>query len=364
MECITEAGRLTLAPMSVLAEDAEGCNGAPPHVQGRPEREQLGESMRELYPPLEPFVQHSIEVGDGHVLHASEYGRPDGLPVVVLHGGPGAGSAAWHARVFDPDVYRVVLFDQRGCGRSTPHASLAANTTEHLLADIEQIRVHLGVDCWCLFGGSWGATLAVLYAARHPERVRGLFLRGVFLARARDIAWFYGDGARRFLPDAWEAFVAVLPPADRDQPLVGYHRRLFGTDDIARMAAARAWSGWEVRALRCGISSEGAATPSAYPGAVLALARIQAEYLLNACWLAEGEVLAAAENLAGLPGTIVHGRYDLVCPVEQAHALARAWPDATLEVVEGAGHGGAEPGVIDALVRTTDRFAAQQGQRR
>ena len=314
--------------------------------------------MRELYPPQEPFVQHSIAVGDGHVLHASEYGRPDGLPAVVLHGGPGAGSANWHARLFDPDIYRVVLFDQRGCGRSTPHGWLEANTTGHLLSDIERVREHLGIDTWVLLGGSWGATLAVLYAARHRERVAALFLRGAFLGRERDIAWLYRDGASRFLPEAWHEFLEPLSPHERDQPIHAYHRRLFGADDIARMTAARKWVSWELRAARI---EEGAQVTAGYPGAVLALARIQAAYLLNACWLEPDEVLAAAAGLDEVAGTIVHGRHDLVCPVEQAVVLAQHWPGAMLQIVEEAGHAGAEPGIIDALVRAADRFAAEWG---
>lgn len=318
--------------------------------------------MRELYPLTEPFVHHSIDVGDGHVLHASEFGRADGLPAVVLHGGPGAACATWLARLFDPDVYRVILFDQRGCGRSVPHGELAANTTAHLVADIERIRTHLGIEQWLVLGGSWGATLAILHAARHPERVRALILRGVFLARARDIAWLYGHGAHRMLPEAWRDFLAPLAPEERDDPIPAYHRRLFGDDDIARMTAAKAWSLWEGRA----------STLRPYPDLVahyanasmaLSLARIECHYFANRCWLEEGEVLEHAARLNGIPGTIVHGRYDLVCPVEQADELARTWTDAELAIIDDAGHAGLEPGTVDAIVRATDRYADRAGAR-
>lgn len=317
--------------------------------------------MRDLYPLTEPFVQHSIEVGDGHVLHAAEFGRPDGLPVVVLHGGPGAGSSAWHARLFDPDVYRVVLFDQRGCGRSVPHGSLAANTTAHLVADIDRIREHLDIQRWFVVGGSWGATLGILYGSEYPERVRALILRGVFLGRARDIAWLYGDGAHRLLPEAWREFLAPLAPDERDEPIAAYHRRLFGGDDIARMAAAKAWSIWEGRASTLRPDS-GVTAHFANPAIALSLARTECHYFVNRCWLGDNEVLERAGRLTAVPGAIIHGRYDLVCPVEQADELARAWPDCELHIIDDAGHAGLEPGTVDALVRTTDRFADRYGK--
>lgn len=312
--------------------------------------------MRELYPVVEPFAHHSIAVDDGHVLHAAEFGRPNGLPAVVLHGGPGAGSRSWHARLFDPDVYRVVLFDQRGCGRSTPHGSLEANTTWHLLADIERIREHLGIEQWAVLGGSWGATLGVLYAETRPERVRALFLRGLFLGRTQDIDWMYHAGANRLLPDAWREFVAPIAPREHGDLLSAYHRRLFGDDDIARMAAAKAWSTWEGRASTLMPDPEVEAH-FASPSVALSLARIECEYYRNRCWLAEDELIDRAGALDGIPGVIVHGRYDLVCPLEQADTLATAWPDAELRVIPDAGHAGLERGTIDALVRATDRFA-------
>jgi len=314
--------------------------------------------MRALYPHVSPFVQHSLAVGDGHVLHAAEYGRRDGIPVVVLHGGPGGGSARWHPRLFDPGAYRVILFDQRGCGRSTPHGSLTANTTAHLVADIERVRKALGIEQWVVFGGSWGAALAVLYAAAFRGRVRALILRGVFLARRRDIEWFYHAGADRLLPEYWRDFVAPIPAGERDDLIAAYHARLFGRDDIARMAAARAWSVWEGRASRL-LPNPDISRRFADPSAALALARIECAYFHNHCWLDDGEVLAAGAELAGLPGAIAHGRYDLVCPLEQADALARAWPDAEFTIVPDAGHAGSEPAMVETLVRTSDRLAGE-----
>lgn len=316
--------------------------------------------MRSLYPLSEPFVQHSVNVGDGHVLHVAEYGRPEGMPAVVLHGGPGASSEPWHPRFFDPDRYRVIVFDQRGCGRSTPHASLAANTTAHLVADLERLREHLGVDRWLVFGGSWGATLGLVYAQTHPEAVRALVLRGVFLGRAEDIAWFFQAGANRLLPDYWRDFVAPIPADERDDLLAAYHRRLFGNDDIARMAAAKAWSIWEGRAATLLPKAEVVAH-FANPSVALPLARIECEYFVNGCYLEEGQILRDAGRLAGIPGVIVHGRYDLVCPVDQADALARAWPEAEHHVIADAGHAALEEGTVDALVRATDRLCDRLG---
>lgn len=311
--------------------------------------------MRELYPAIDPFVQHSIDVGDGHVVHAAEFGRPDGQPVLVIHGGPGAGSAAWHARLFDPEYYRVVQFDQRGCGQSLPHGSLDNNTTAHLLADMERIREHLAIDRWYLLGGSWGATLAILYAGRHGDRVDGVFLRGVFLGRPRDIDWLYGDGARRLLPEAWADFVAPLTPDEHDAALHAHCRRLFGEDDIARMTSARAWVLWEMRAATLQ-PDRGAVNAAAQRHAALATARIGCHYFTHDCWLGPDEVLATAATLGHVPAVIVHGRHDLVCPVEQAVTLATRWPGAELEIVEAAGHAGRQPAMTDALIRATDRF--------
>jgi len=313
--------------------------------------------MRALYPPVEPFVQHTLAVGDGHALHVTEYGRPDGVPAVFLHGGPGASCESWHPRFFDPDVYRVILFDQRGAGRSTPHASLEANTTWHLVADIERIREHLGVDRWAVFGGSWGSTLALAYAETHPDRVAGLVLRGVFLCRPGDIRWFYQGGASRLLPDYWRDFLAPIPEAERDDLLAAYHRRLFGNDDIARMSAAKAWSVWEGRASTL-LPNTDVVDHFSDPSVALSLARIECDYFVHECYLEPDQLLRDAGRLRGIPGTIVHGRYDLVCPVDQADALARAWPTARCRMIPDAGHSALEPGIMDALVRTTDELGS------
>lgn len=314
--------------------------------------------MRRLYPRLEPYVQHSLAVDQRHTLHAAEYGQPDGLPALILHGGPGVGSAAWHPTLFNPNAWRVVTFDQRGCGRSLPHGAIEDNTTAHLVGDIERLRNHLGIERWLVLGGSWGATLALAYAETYPERVSALILRGAFLARERDVHWFYREGAERLLPDYWRDFIAPIPGAERDDLLAAYHRRLFGNDEIARMAAAKAWSQWEGRASTL-LPDPDTEARFCDPAVALSMARIQCEYFVNGCWLDEGQLLRDAGRLAGIPGEIVHGRYDLVCPLEQALALADAWPDAALRIVPDAGHAGLEPGTTDALLAATERFAVE-----
>lgn len=314
--------------------------------------------MRTLYPPSEPFVQHTLAVGDGHTLHVAEYGRPDGVPAVFLHGGPGASSESWHPRFFDPEIFRVVVFDQRGCGRSTPHASLEANTTWHLVADIERLREHLGIERWLVFGGSWGSTLGLAYAETHPDRVTALVLRGIFLCRRGDVGWFFQEGARRLLPDHWRDFVAPIPEAERDDLVGAYHRRLFGSDDIARMSAAKAWSIWEGRAATL-LPNPEVVAHFANPSVALSLARIECDYFVNDCYLEPDQLVRDAGRLADIPGTIVHGRYDLICPLDQADALAAAWPQADYRVIADAGHAALEPGIVDALVDATDRLGSR-----
>lgn len=314
--------------------------------------------MRTLYPPSEPFVQHTLAVGDDHTLHVAEYGRPDGVPAVFLHGGPGASSESWHPRFFDPEIFRVVVFDQRGCGRSTPHASLEANTTWHLVADIERLREHLGIERWLVFGGSWGSTLGLAYAETHPDRVTALVLRGIFLCRPGDVAWFFQEGARRLLPDHWRDFVAPIPEAERDDLVGAYHRRLFGSDDIARMSAAKAWSIWEGRAATL-LPNPEVVAHFANPSVALSLARIECDYFVNDCYLEPDQLVRDAGRLADIPGTIVHGRYDLICPLDQADALAAAWPQADYRIIADAGHAALEPGIVDALVDATDRLGSR-----
>lgn len=311
-----------------------------------------------LFPSILPYRTHALAMDERHTLYVEECGRPDGLPVVFLHGGPGSGCEPWHRRFFDPAVYRIVLFDQRGSGRSTPHAELRDNTTMHLIEDIERIREYLEIDRWVVFGGSWGATLGLAYAEAHPSRVRGAILRGIFLCRQEDIDWFYQFGAGRLFPDYWEDFLAPIPPAERGNMVAAYQRRLVGDDEVARMAAARAWSVWEGRTATL-YPSPAVEEHFSDPYVALALARIENHYFVHHGFLDSGQLLKEADRLADIPGVIVHGRYDAICPLDQAWTLQRAWPDARLEVVPDAGHSAAEPGIIDALVRATNAWGAE-----
>lgn len=311
-----------------------------------------------LYPHNPPLCQHNLAVGDGHTLHVEEHGTPQGLPAVFLHGGPGAGCSPFQPRFFDPERYRVVTFDQRGCGASTPHAELHANTTAHLLGDIEHIRSSLGIERWLVFGGSWGSALGLAYAQRHPERVLGLVLRGVFLCRRQDIAWFYQRGAGRVFPEHWREFVAPIPLEERDNMVAAYHTRLTGGDELARMAAAKAWSIWEGRTATLR-PNPNVVNHFADPYVALSLARIECHYFMHDCFLEPDQLLRDVPRLAGIPGVIVQGRYDMVCPMDQAYALHGAWPSAEYVVVPDAGHSALEPGIIDALVRATDNMAAK-----
>jgi len=313
-----------------------------------------------LYPDIKPYVQHSLEVDAPHVLHVEECGNPTGLPVVFLHGGPGGGCEPYHRRFFDPDRYRIVLFDQRGCGRSTPHAELEGNTTHTLVADLERIREHLGIERWVVFGGSWGSTLGLVYAQTHPERVLALILRGIFLCRPRDIAWFYQDGAGRLFPEHWEEYLEIIPEAERDDMVRAYYARLTSDDEVHRMQAAKAWSLWEARASTL-LPRDAVIEHFGAPYTALSLARIEAHYFINQCFLEPDQILNRAERLRDIPGVIIHGRYDCVCPVEQAFALHRAWPQAELKIVPDAGHAASEPGIVEALVGATDSFADKLG---
>jgi proline iminopeptidase len=312
--------------------------------------------MQGFYSEIQPYVRHTLKVDDTHQLYVEESGNPHGIPVVFLHGGPGAGSEPFQRRFFDPQRYRIVLFDQRGCGQSTPHAELAANNTENLVADIERIRAHLGIDRWLVFGGSWGSTLGLVYAEAHPECVMGLVLRGIFLCRPRDIDWFYQDGASFMFPDYWTDYLAPIPPAERGSMVEAYYERLTGEDEVTRMAAAKAWSLWEGRTATL-LPRQSVIEHFANPFTALSLARIECHYFINNSFLEPDQILARADRLKGIPGVIVHGRYDVVCPVEQAFALHQAWPEAQLEVIADAGHSATEPGIVDALVRATDAFA-------
>jgi proline iminopeptidase len=310
----------------------------------------------ELYPPIEPYAQHSLQVDHLHNLHVEECGNPDGLPILFLHGGPGGGYSPLHRQFFNPNAYRIVLFDQRGCGRSRPHACLTNNTTAHLIEDIEKIRRHLNIDRWGLFGGSWGSTLALLYAQTYPERVLGLILRGIFLCRQQDIDWFYQCGADRFYPDYWQDFIAPVPETKRDRMVEAYYELLTSDDEIARMRAAEAWSVWEGRTSTLQPDPE-LINHFGDPSHALAMARIECHYFKHESFIEENQILKNAAILRHLPIHIVQGRYDMVCPVDQAMALADALPQAQLTLCHRAGHSAFESEIAEALVSATEAFA-------
>jgi proline iminopeptidase len=305
-----------------------------------------------FYPAIEPYRIHRLEV-DEYKLYLEESGTPGGLPVLFLHGGPGAGSSPYHRRFFNPARYRIVIFDQRGCGKSIPHAALTNNTTSHLVADIERIREYLGIDRWVVFGGSWGSTLALAYAEAHPQRVLGLILRGIFLCRPRDLRWFYQEGASALFPDAWENFIKPIAPDRRHDMMAAYHELLTGDDEVARMHAAKAWSVWEGVTATLTANKE-IISHFSDPFVALALARIECHYFINHCFMRENQLLEDAGRLSGIPGTIVHGRYDVICPLEQAWALHRAWRESRLQIVDQAGHAATEPGIALALREASD----------
>ena len=313
--------------------------------------------MRTLYPEIEPYDSGMLAVDSRHTLYYEQCGNPHGKPVVLLHGGPGAGCSAKMRRFHDPRKYRIVLFDQRGSGRSTPHADLVDNTTWHLVADIEQLRDMLGIDQWQVFGGSWGSTLALAYAQAHPQRVTELVLRGIFMLRRWELEWFYQDGASRLFPEAWQHYVNAIPEAERGDMISAFHRRLTSDDSATRLAAARAWSVWE------GATSFLQADPGFVSGHedaafALAFARIENHYFVNRGFFeVDDQLLRDAPRIAGIPGVIVHGRYDVVCPAQNAWDLHRAWPRAELMMSPTSGHSAFEAENVASLVQATDRFA-------
>jgi len=307
-----------------------------------------------LYPPVEPHRRFHLPVGDGHELYVEICGRAGGQPVLVLHGGPGAGISPFMRRFFDPSRYMVVLFDQRGTGRSRPHGGLEENTTWHLVEDMERLREHLGIRRWQLFGGSWGSTLAVLYAQRYPERVAALVLRGLFTMTRAELDWFYGGGAARFYPEEWAEFVAPIPEAERGDLIGAYYRRLTGADEAEQIRMARPWVRWETAtaALRPGRAGF---VEAAY---ARAFARIESHYFVHSGWLEEdGQIQRDMDRIAGIPGVLVQGRYDMICPPDTAARFARAWPGGQLRLVDEAGHALSEPGIAAELIRATDRLA-------
>ncbi|SMC56062.1 prolyl aminopeptidase [Primorskyibacter flagellatus] len=314
-------------------------------------------AVQHLYPPLDPFDQRMMEVGGGHTIYVEQCGNPDGIPVIVLHGGPGGGCSPTMRRYFDPKVYRAVLFDQRGCGRSRPHASVINNTTWDLVADIEQIREDLGVEKFIVFGGSWGATLALIYAETHPEHVSNLVLRGVFMMTQAELDWFYGGGAGLFWPEPWARFSDLIPEDERHDMIGAYHKRLFSNDLRIETQYAKAWSAWENALASVYSSGSGGDAPGDY---ARAFARLENHYFTNAGFLDfDGQILAHVDRIAHIPGVIVQGRYDMICPPERAWQLANAWPNAELRMIRNAGHALSEPGISAELVKIMDQLTGR-----
>ncbi|MBV7257051.1 prolyl aminopeptidase [Pacificimonas sp. WHA3] len=312
--------------------------------------------LRTLYPRIEPYDSGMLDVGDGHSIYYERCGTRGAKPAVFLHGGPGGGCSPDHRRLFDPQRYDIMLFDQRGCGRSRPHADLTANTTWHLVADIERLRGVMGAETWQVFGGSWGSTLALAYAQTHPERVSELVLRGIYTLTKAEMDWYYQHGVPEIYPDLYAAFCAPIPPVERGDLLSAYHRRLIADDEAVRLAAARAWSIWEGKTITLLPEPK---TSDAFADAhfALAFARIETHYFTNGGWFEDGQLIRDAGKLAGIPGTIVHGRYDMPCPAKTAWDLHKAWPGSELYLIEGAGHAYDQPGILDRLIRTTDGYA-------
>lgn len=322
----------------------------------------MTEKRKPAYPPIEPYESGKLEVSGGHSIYFEEVGNPKGKPAVFVHGGPGAGAQPFDRRFFDPERYRVVLFDQRGCGRSTPHASLEENTTWRLIEDMERLRQHLKIDRWLVFGGSWGSTLSIAYAETHPKSVTELVLRGIFLLRKKEISWFYQEGASAIFPDEWEKYLAPIPEEERDDLVAAYYKRLTSEDKKVRLEAARAWSQWE------------GSTLSLYPNEqrvqffggdsfATAFARIECHYFMNGAFMQrESQLLENVDRIRHIPGVIVQGRYDICTPVQSAWELHRAWPEAEFHLIPDAGHASNEPGIVDALVRATDQFAVRDIQ--
>lgn len=315
-----------------------------------------------LYPEIEPYDAGMLPVGDGHRIHWEQCGNADGKPVVFLHGGPGGGITPWQRRFWDPERYRIVLFDQRGCGRSTPHASEPAadmrfNTTWHLVADIELLRRNLGIARWQVFGGSWGSALALAYAQAHPEVVTELVLRGIFTLRRHELEWFYEGGAAAIFPDLWEGFAGPIPVLERSHLIEAYHRRLADPDPAVHVPAARAWTTWEHETVTLRRRGHDVDRPTDVEA--VALARIENHYFRHGGWFREGQLIDEVDRIRDIPGVIVQGRHDVCTPAMTAWDLHRAWPEAELVMVDDAGHSAAEPGIARALRAATDRFAVR-----
>jgi proline iminopeptidase len=313
--------------------------------------------LRHPYPEIAPFDSGRLAVDAPHEIYFEQYGNPAGKPALFVHGGPGGGTTPAQARFWDPSRYRIVLFDQRGCGRSTPHASLENNTTWHLVSDMEALREHLGIQRWQVFGGSWGSTLALAYAEKHPDRVSEMILRGIFTLRRRELEWFYQEGgASRLFPDAFDHYLAVIPPEERGDMMQAYYKRLTGKDEAVRVRAAKAWSLWEAVTSTLRPSPEMKASMSKDEFA-LAFARIECHYFVNGGFFErDNQLLEDAKRIRHIPGILVQGRYDVVCPMETAWALHKAWPEAEMYVAQTSGHSAFEPEIVHHLIAATDRF--------
>ncbi|WP_319530722.1 prolyl aminopeptidase [uncultured Cohaesibacter sp.] len=313
-------------------------------------------SLRTLYPPIDPYDSGMLDVGDGHHICWERAGTRGGKPAIFLHGGPGGGIFSSHRQLFHPDHYDVLLFDQRGCGRSTPHADLKANTTWHLVEDMERLRKLMGVETWMVYGGSWGSTLALAYAQTYPEYVSELVLRGVYMLSKAELNWYYQFGVNQMYPEKWERFEAQIPPEERGDMMAAYYRRLTSDDRAVQIEAAKAWSLWEGETITL-LPDEVNSDMFGEDHFAIAFARIETHFFMHGGWLEEGQLLRDAQKLSGIPGAIVHGRYDMPCPMKYAYALHKAWPDADFYPIEGAGHAYNEPGILDRLIRVTDQFA-------
>ncbi|NKB33383.1 MAG: prolyl aminopeptidase [Pseudomonadales bacterium] len=314
--------------------------------------------MLVLFPELKPYKRQQLRVSEVHELYVDESGDPDGIPILFVHGGPGGACDASSRRFYDPQIFRIITFDQRGCGRSTPHGSLEDNSTEHLISDMEKIREHLAIDKWILFGGSWGSTLSLLYAQSHPQHVAALILRGIFLSRQCDLDWLYKDGANRVFPDYWEDFIRPISENERGDMVSAYYDRLTGEDELARMAAAKAWSAWEGNCSKLRPSAE-ALSRFTKPHNALALSRIETHFFVNKGFVEENQILKNMNAIKDVPGRIIHGRYDMVCPLNNALALHQQWTNSELHIVRDAGHSASEPGTVDALIRATQDIAKE-----
>lgn len=313
-------------------------------------------TLRSYYPEIEPYAAGHLDVGNGHQIYWERIGTPGAKPAVFLHGGPGGGLTPSQRRVFDPARYDVLLFDQRGCGKSRPFAELEHNTTWDLVADIERLRQMVGVEQWLVFGGSWGSSLALAYAQKHPERVSELVLRGIFTLRRWELLWYYQHGASLLFPDKWERFIAPIPPAERGDMIAAYRRRLTSPDRDLRLGAAREWARWEGETIT--LLPDPQVSDAFYGDEyALAFARIENHYFVHAGWMDEGQLIRDAEKLRDIPGVIVQGRYDIACPPQTAWDLHQAWPEAEFIMVEGQGHALSQPGILHHLIETTDRFA-------